>query len=561
MKVPRLLRPLVTTLAVLVAVLAGGCVRMDRWSVFQKPLKPSVPAEEDRRPIEGYEAFHPRLTEEPPVALPDKGPVSLTVEQAILLALANNRDLQVRRMNPVLAGTFESIERGTFDPELFAEFSYGKEKTRETAASTGTEFDVEGTETAAAAGIRQTLPTGTALEVAVEQERTVSDRTPELQTTRLGLSVTQSLLRGFGPSVNLISVRQAELGVAASAHELRGFTEALLANTETAYWNYVLARLAIDIVEKSLAVAAQQKNEVELRIEVGILPEIEAAAARAQVASQEQALIDARSLLEENRLRLLRLILPGSRGGLDLRVDAVSEPTIEPKPITDLGDRLELAERFRPDLNEARLRLAQNRLQTIATRNGILPRLDLFIALGLTGFADTFSNSFREIDGNTYDITAGVRLSHFLGNRAAEARDLAARASRRQAADAVDNLLDLVRVDVRLAFNEVERVRQQISATRATRALREETLTAEKERFDVGLSTALLVAAAQRDLLASSIDEVKAIVNYRIALVRLYLAEGSLVERRGVLLSDGRTSLPNRLWETRSPHPTVSGGR
>jgi len=234
------------------------------------------------------------------------------------------------------------------------------------------------------------------------------------------------------------------------------------------------------------------------------------------------------------------LISPGPHGRLDLQVDATSEPNIEPEPITDLNDRLQLAEQSRPDLNEARLRLAQNRLQTIATRNGILPRLDLFIALGQTGFADTFSDSFRELDGNTYDLRAGIRLSHFLGNRAAKAKDLAARASRRQAADAVDNLLQIVHVDVRLAFNEVERARQQIFASRATRTLREETLNAEKERFDVGLSTSLLVAQAQRDLLASSIDEVKAIVNYRTALVRLYLSEGSLLDRRGVLLPGGK---------------------
>ncbi|HZD55030.1 MAG TPA: TolC family protein, partial [Candidatus Aquicultoraceae bacterium] len=221
---------------------------------------------------------------------------------------------------------------------------------------------------------------------------------------------------------------------------------------------------------------------------------------------------------------------------LDLQLSTTSEPTVEPEPITDLPDRLALAERSRPDLNEARIRLAQDRLRTIATRNGVLPRLDLFIALGRTGYADTFPDSFRELDGRTYDFSAGIRLSHFLGNRAAEGRDLAARASARQAADAVENLDRTVQVDVRLAFNEVERARQQIFATRATRTLREETLHAEKERFDVGLSTALLVAQAQRDLLASSIDEVKAIVNYRIALVRLHLAEGSLLERRGVLL-------------------------
>jgi outer membrane protein TolC len=57
----------------------------------------------------------------------------------------------------------------------------------------------------------------------------------------------------------------------------------------------------------------------------------------------------------------------------------------------------------------------------------------------------------------------------------------------------------------------------------------------------VGASTTLLVAQAQRDLLISSIAEVRSIINYRIALVRLYLAEGSLLERRGVRLPAGET--------------------
>jgi outer membrane protein len=71
--------------------------------------------------------------------------------------------------------------------------------------------------------------------------------------------------------------------------------------------------------------------------------------------------------------------------------------------------------------------------------------------------------------------------------------------------------------------------------------LQEETLKAEKERFDVGSSTALQVAQAQRDLLASRISEVEAVVGYRIALIGLYRAEGSLLERRGVsIVGEGR---------------------
>ncbi len=65
----------------------------------------------------------------------------------------------------------------------------------------------------------------------------------------------------------------------------------------------------------------------------------------------------------------------------------------------------------------------------------------------------------------------------------------------------------------------------------------EKAMTAEQERFAAGSSTGLLVAQAQRDLLASHILEKEAIINYRKALVDLYLAEGSLLERRGIHLA------------------------
>jgi outer membrane protein len=521
-----------------VPLLLSGCARPDRLGVFEQGLDRQL-RKEEARPVEIPEGPEPRLAQEQAFALPPEGPLELSVEQALMLSLRNNRDLQVRQIGPVIAGTFEQIERGVFDPELFFDFEYFRERAIETSRSTETGFGVEAKDTVAVAGVRQTLPTGTTVEATLGQDRSVSNRTPDINEARLGLSVTQSLLQGFGPAVNLASVRQAELDAVASVYELRGFTEALLADTETAYWNFVLANKEIEIFDRSLEVARRQLKEVELRIEVGILPEVEAAAARAEVARREQALINARSLLEERRLRLMRQINPGPEDGLDYQVIATAEPAIEPRPVTDLSDRLELAQRMRPDLNEALLRVEQNRLETIVTRNGLLPKLDLFVALGQTGFADSFSGSFRALDENTYDFTVGVRLSQYVGNRASRARDLAARASRRQSEEAVANLKQLVRLEVMLAVNEVERTGQQIFASRTTRILEEETVKAEEERFDVGASTALLVVQAQRDLLASRIAEVRAVVNYRIALIALYRAEGSLLERRGVTLPVG----------------------
>ncbi len=524
------------------ALLLSGCLSpedtpwlepdWDRELERARQSEPDLPESPRIEAAEENEAFTFELAGE--------GPIALSLEAAVHLALRHNRDLAVQQLNPVIVSTFEGLERGVFDPEVFAEFEYFEQQASETDRGTGDQFAVESRDTSAIAGVRQDLPTGTNVELSVSQERDASNRAPEQQTARVGLTVTQQLLRGAGPAVNLARIRQAQIDTKASRYELRGFVEALLADVESAYWNYALAVERIAIFEESLAIAGLQRDDVEERIEVGVLAETEGAVARAEVARREQDLIDARSDREAQRLLLLRLINAGGMSGgdsaLDRAVETTSEPTVQAEPITDLPDRLELAQRARPDLAEAELRLEQDRLETIVTRNGVLPRLEVFIALGKTGFANTFSDSFRELDGDTDDQAVGVRFSQLLGNDTAEALNRAAYATRRQSAAAVENLRQLIALDVRLAANEVQRARQQIDASRLTRELQADAVRAERERFEVGASTALLVAQAQRDDLEARIAEVEAVIAYRLALIDLYLAEGSLLERRGLVI-------------------------
>lgn len=268
-----------------VAFTGGGCVQSERLAVFED--YPQIEKYEEVDLLQVPDELQPGLPAEPAVEMPADGILQLSVEQAMVLALRHNRDLRVRQYNPIITGAFEQIERGNYDPELFGELSYSEEQASETARATGTQFSVESTETGGVAGIRQQLPTGTAIAATVEQERSVSNRAPEQQDARVGLTVTQALLRGFGPAVNLVGVRQAELDTAASRYELRGFTEALLAETETAYWHYVLAEQEIAIFERSQTIARQQLDKIRQRIEVGTLPQVESAAARAEVARRD----------------------------------------------------------------------------------------------------------------------------------------------------------------------------------------------------------------------------------------------------------------------------------
>ncbi len=528
--------PSLQIIGITLLLLLSGCSTPDTWHDLDAIYNDLPSPESTTTEIPALPT--PTLPSEPELPGAIQGRISISLEDAVYFSLQHNDELLVQRYAPIAAGTFEQIERGVFDPELFAELQYSEETAKESSRSTEELFNVESNDTDAEAGIRQQLPSGTDLEVSLGYGRSRSNRTPEQQEVRLALSVTQSLLRGFGPAVNLLDIRQAQLNTQASLYELRGFLEALVSEVEIAYWRYVLASQSIAIFEQSLEVARKQLREVENRIEVGVIPKNAAAASRAEVARREQALIEARGTHNERRLRLLRLLNVTRNDHFQLAVEPTSKPQTITAAIEDIDERLELAVQMRPDLNEARLRQKKQNLELVRTRNGLLPKLELFIDLGKTGYAESFNDAWSDIDENNYEFATGIRFSSYIGNRAAKARQIAARVSSSQASAAVENLKNLVKLDVLLAVNELTRTREQITASTATRRFEEQTLKAEQERFSVGDTTSLLVAQAQRDLLVSQLNEIQAIVEYRIALVQLYLAEGSLLERRGIRLEN-----------------------
>jgi outer membrane protein TolC len=188
---------------------------------------------------------------------------------------------------------------------------------------------------------------------------------------------------------------------------------------------------------------------------------------------------------------------------------------------------------MRPDLAEARLRLQRGDLELVRTRNGLLPQLDIYVTAGKSGYADRILDT-ADLSGEGYDVQAGLILRYPWQNSTARAANRRAIVSRAQAEESVANLAQLVEVDVRGAWIDLNRLREQAAATAATQLLQEEKLRAETEKFRVGKSTAFLVAQAQRDLLQAENDTVTAFAGCIKASIELYRLEGSLLARRGI---------------------------
>lgn len=500
--------------ALLIALLALGCGRRG----IDAPRSVSV----------GGERVEPRTAVEL-----RRGAHDLSLESATVLALESHPELAVRRLAPAVAGTFEAQQRAEFGATLYADGQVNREASLETNRATMMQFDVEGSRTTAQAGVRQRTPTGTEIDTSVGYRRDESNRSPEQQEMRVGISVTQSLLRGVDPEANLARVRQAELETTATEHQLRAFVTALLVELETAYWQLARARQRLAIHERSLELAEQEAETVEARISIGDLARADAPVVQAQVARRGQAVIDARAEAEAWRLRLARFLAIDPTHGT---VTVDDEIAVTPREVDDAAPHRELALRLRPDLAEARARLEQARLETVVTGHGLLPRLDVFVQLAKTGFGSSFGDAFGGLGEPTWEITGGVSFEQLLGNDAASAENRRAELSREQAERAVENLETLVLLDVALALNELERARAQIDASARTAELLERVVAAERGRLEEGEGTALLVAQAEQQLIDAQITKIDAQIAYRTALIQLYAAEGSLLQRRGVEL-------------------------
>jgi outer membrane protein TolC len=471
---------------------------------------------------------------EPPTESPE--PLEVTIAEAVLLCLENNRSLMVQRMNPSIQQTFEDQERAVFDPTTDAEIFVGRQKGERLSRSGSDTEDYTSNASEGRIFLEKYFPTGTTLELEVGAQMTDSSLYDDsFYTTRLGLTVNQALLQGFGRDTNLAQLRQAQLGTRLSEYELRGFTESLVAEVERTYWDYALARRQVEIVEESLKVARQQLNETKELIEVGRLARVELAAVQAEVAAQEQALIEAKANKESIRLRLLRLLNPSGAGIWQREVVLIHQPTLPEINLEGVELHVAVSMRMRPLLNEARLEILTDDLTLVQTKNGLLPLMDLFITLGKSGYANSFGDSVTNVgNDDSYDAQAGLRFNYPLFNRDAKATHRRALLSLKQSQKALENLTQLVEVDVRIAYIEVNRTKQQIAASSVTREFDEEKLRTETEKLRVGKSTSFLVAQAQRDLLVSRIAEVQAIANYLKALISLYRQDGTLLERRAI---------------------------
>lgn len=457
------------------------------------------------------------------------GQLRLSLGQALIRGLADNSSLLVQRYSPTIARTNVLGARGVFDPVLTG--SASSTQTRTPDGNT----DSDNNATSGQVGISQFLPTGTT--ISANADTSINNGSGGVgQSTNIGgsLTITQALLKGGNLQANLASIRSAKLGVRISNYELRGVAQTTVFNIITAYWAYALAQQNVSILQTAVKVARQQMEETKAFIHVGRIAGSQLPASLAQLATEEQALIAAKGALQTARLNLLQLITPPQQAFWRRHIVLLNAPFVPSNKLSPLRQHVKLAMEMSPVINQTKLEIQQGDLSVIQTRDGLLPQLNLFLALGKTGYSNDFGHAFTGLNGPGYSIGGGLSFSYPLLNRSARAAYQSAQLSRDQLEASLANLVQTVELAIRNDYIIAQTDRKQISAAIASTAAQAETLKATQGQFRVGEATSLQVAQAQTTLLSAQLTQAQSVVSYLDALAALYLEEGTLLERSGL---------------------------
>ncbi|MDR1964621.1 MAG: TolC family protein [Planctomycetaceae bacterium] len=470
----------------------------------------------------------------------------LNLSGAISLGLSNNPDFRSNKLQPSITETREAYLLANFDPQLQATVQgksgnalYGDAAQyyppRNPESSVTTNIDVQKYYASGSTlGVSGSFDNAHANQVGVKTN-TVTDS--------VSVRFQQHLLNGGGFGVNLADVRQARLHTVVSQYEFRAYTQNFVAKIELAAWDYISAARTLEVTREMYALTEQKWKETIERINNGIQSAADRFAFVSQLSQQESQLVKANCDMETARVTLMQLIVPHAKeywnSDIDLAFDLI--PTCD--YLMNCNGHIEQAKRNRPDLAQAHLQIRSGQLDVLKTANGLLPKLDFFMSVDWMGYANVVNpQSILNETAKKDDLstTIGLSLEHQIGNRAARANDRSVRFALVQQKLALDNLTHLAESDVYKCYMAVVQSLKTIQHNAAEVAAAQSSFEVENERMKNGQSTAFIVTQAQNEWAQARYREITNMISFRKNLVYLYLADGSLLERRGISL--GRTA-------------------
>lgn len=473
-------------------------------------------------------------------AVKDAEPVVLRLSLAACFDLmkAHNRELvlegikrELARANTVRAGGFTDVVLG-------AQLSYERAQRPLDSRLTG-DTRTESIETTLAGDIDASVPfyTGTTLTFA-HSFRKVTTNSPFSTfewDSELSATLRQNLLDGFGVATNRADLDIANKELLATEGEITQATAGVRYGVAEAYWNLVLAR-------EELAVLERQQESARIAVETAVRREregldsgLDVLRARSTLATRSRDIISQQLEVSRASDRLVRAVHPDllsgyaliagyklvveTRDSLSGEIPDVTVPKAHDEVITGLANRRDLLGAIRR-LEAAGIRVRQR-------ENAQLPSLDVELSARLTGLGDDYGRTLDGISGMDGRTLRGAFIFEMpIGDSVARANESSAKAEMERSIIQLRDLETTVMLDVVDAIREIEASIQSVRVAVEARDLARQEYQATVFRRSIDRGTSFEIKEAEAELTARERDLLKARVDLELARLRLARATG-----------------------------------
>lgn len=339
-----------------------------------------------------------------------------------------------------------------------------------------------------------------------------SDRTFNLETKTAHVTGEQSIFTGLR---NFNLIRQAKARVKAGDAQLALVEQDVLTRAAQAYFDVLRDTAVYDATANNVQVLSRQKDEADLRFNVGEVTKTDVAQAEARLAQSRAQLTTAQARLAVSRAAFVEVI-----GSAPATLE--NDPALPPTPAS-LEEAKTIAAEISPAIIRARMTEEASRRGVAVAKGAFAPTVSLTASYQYAEEPSTFVVNDEQF---AYGVRASVPI--FLGglnlSRVREARAL--NDADRKLIDEAQRRAEAL---VTSTFEQLFAARANIVSAKSQVAANELALSGVRRESQLGVRTTLDVLDAEQEFLNAQVALANAERDARTATFQLLAAMGMLV--------------------------------
>ncbi|MGD0914083.1 MAG: TolC family protein, partial [Terracidiphilus sp.] len=389
-------------------------------------------------------------------------------------------------------------------------------------------------------------------------------------TSSFKATVTQHLLQGAGIWMNKRFIYEAENNRKITNSSFRQQILYTVNQVETIYWGLVQAYEDVQAKERALDQSTRLLEDNKKQLQIGTMAPLDVVNAESNVATDNQALLSARSSLNYQQQIIKQAIARNLNDPALSTAPVIPTDRVTLEPIPEEGQPVEslvqTAFQQRPELEQAVLTLRNDEITLKGARNALLPTLDVNAYYGANvtggplnpncnffgqscfspGYQSTVPAGYGGVLSDLVNSTApdkgvGFSLNIPIRNRFAQSQQERSLMEYRQAELRLQQLYTQIRMDVVNAMYALSNDRALVQADQAASDYNQQSLDAEEKKLHLGASTTANVLLQQRSVAIAEDNLIAANAAYAKDRAGLYQILASTLQHYGINLSDAAT--------------------